>query len=140
MGFNFAAFLAGITPKIIPMLIETAREIIIDQREKTGGIPTIFPMTIPRSIPEIIRIIPPHPVRITASRRNCIRIFLSAAPIAFLIPISFVLFNNTYKHNIHNSYSPYKKGNSCNEDYKNIKSCKNTVKRWSSVRKSSHFV
>ena len=43
-----------------------------------------------KNAPRRIPIIPPSPVSITASRRNCVRMFLYVAPSAFLSPISFV--------------------------------------------------
>ncbi len=90
IGFSFAAFRAGKTPKDTPMHAANRKANAMDSGETIVFQPAEADRTRDPTIPNAIPITPPTELRVTDSIRNCRRISRRLAPNALRKPISLV--------------------------------------------------
>ena len=81
---------AGQTPKIRPMLTETVKPMIIAQAGTTALSELTMGIRNTMALPTIMPMMPPVPVRVMASKRNCQVMSRLRAPMALRTPISRV--------------------------------------------------
>lgn len=90
IGFNLEAFTEGRSPKRTPITIEKITEKTIAGMLIAVGVEVIEEITFASIMPTMIPKRPPRLVSTAASVRNCPRIVLLRAPMAFFRPISCV--------------------------------------------------